>query len=48
MGVGRGVWVWVNVAGKKSVAKTIKQSNRKKEMNRKSCKIFMKRKSPTR
>ena len=51
VGVGRGswVWVWVNVVGKKNYGK-----NDKIIIiiiiiiiNRKNCKMFMKRKSPT-
>ena len=47
VGRGRGswVWVWVNVVGKKSMEK-----NDKKIIiiiNRKNCKTFIKRKSPT-
>ena len=46
VGRGRGslVWVWVNVVGKKKYGKNDKIII---IINRKNCKMFMKRKSPT-
>ena len=46
MSRGRGSWVWVNVVGKKSLTKKLQSKVIEKKIE-KSCKIFMKLKSPT-
>ena len=45
VGRGRGSWVWVNVVGKTSIENHDKVIEKK--LIEKSCKISMKRKSPT-